>query len=637
MRRQQSGFALLVFVILLLGIAGVALAGLGKSLVNSVAEQRLQHNKRVLNEAKQALLMYAYRHPQFNTEGPGRLPCPDDDNDGLIGTADLVQCTSVGRLPWDDPDLNFYEAKDASNEHLWYAVSDSFYNLGGGPVVNSSVSQGSITLVDQTGAIIYDGAATGLAAVIIAPGDAIARDENNDGAYEYTQVRSTVADRLDPANYLDTFAGFDNTGFNNGESDTDDDGFILGPIIDPALNTIVVNDQIAVITTDELIAYAEQGVLQAYKDALDAYLVNTGGVYPWLFDYNLNVAANDLDTSYPATSVLGGAYPNGAVAGMGRIPSIFTPYFDDDSNSSDPFASEVGIEMSLGFTVSGTNYIIKLDEVSSVSDQVSFNPAGPNEFDLDVQDPGDTLEATLFFWRIGGAWALCGDELSDCPAWVIFFNGDVLKVGLRADLTDDFTVSFDTPVATPTYLPPGVVGPTATHAFIEVDAPWVSVNDFPDVELYYERDNNFDGTFVADSDDAQEATSGDDLGPVRNPAIASAGVSVRYYPEIPQWAVANDWHIGIQMAVAPDHQPGGDGDCSDSICLSIADLGGTNDDKAALLVLAGSHAGIDDDDLPANGFNDNLDDLFEGNNVDPTDAVFDHRTGNDSILILQDN
>ena len=144
----QRGYALLLMLLLLMGAGGAVLAGFTQQARQEAEAQRYAHNQRVLREAKQALLMYAYNYPEFNNEGPGRLPCPDTDNDvnglpGDGGPLTIAICTSVGRLPWGDPDLGFFDARDASGERLWYAVSDSFYNLGGGPVINSD-STGSI-------------------------------------------------------------------------------------------------------------------------------------------------------------------------------------------------------------------------------------------------------------------------------------------------------------------------------------------------------------------------------------------------------------------------------------------------------------------------------------------------------------
>ena len=216
--KYQDGFALLILVVMLMGIGGFVLVGYGQSVLKEVEAKRFEHNKRILAEAKQALLMFAYNYPETNNPGPGRLPCPDTDND-INGTIEFPPvCGVVGRLPWGDNRLNIPRLVDASGETLWYAVSAEFRNFApaqlgantnGNTVVNSD-SIGTITIFDQTGATLYDGAISGIAAVIIAPGSAISRDNDNNGTYEYTQVRGTNAQKIDPINYLDTFNNFDN-------------------------------------------------------------------------------------------------------------------------------------------------------------------------------------------------------------------------------------------------------------------------------------------------------------------------------------------------------------------------------------------------------------------------------------------
>ncbi|MCP4996515.1 MAG: type II secretion system protein, partial [Gammaproteobacteria bacterium] len=169
-RKHQSGFALLIFMVVLMGIGGVLLSGFSKQSLKEVEKKRFDHNRQVLEEAKQALLMYAYNYPVIKQRGPGRLPCPDMDNNGTAESSSPCKSNTalVGRLPWDNPDLNFYDAKDADGERLWYAVSETF-DYGPGTSINSD-SAGTITIFDQAGNLLYDGSANGVAAVIIAPG-----------------------------------------------------------------------------------------------------------------------------------------------------------------------------------------------------------------------------------------------------------------------------------------------------------------------------------------------------------------------------------------------------------------------------------------------------------------------------------
>jgi hypothetical protein len=61
---NQNGYVLLLTVLLLMGVGGVVLAGFTQQARQELEVQRYQHNQRVLQEAKQALLMFAYNYPQ---------------------------------------------------------------------------------------------------------------------------------------------------------------------------------------------------------------------------------------------------------------------------------------------------------------------------------------------------------------------------------------------------------------------------------------------------------------------------------------------------------------------------------------------------------------------------------------------
>ena len=125
----QTGFALLIFLVMLMGIGGIVLAGYSQGILKQVEESKFEHNQRVLKEAKQALLQFAYNYPVTNGNGPGRLPCPDTDNDGLPNA--IPDCSPLfGRLPWNHQNLNLYDIRDADGERLWYAVSKNLDSGG---------------------------------------------------------------------------------------------------------------------------------------------------------------------------------------------------------------------------------------------------------------------------------------------------------------------------------------------------------------------------------------------------------------------------------------------------------------------------------------------------------------------------
>jgi len=83
--KYQGGVVLIIFMLGLMGIGGFLLVGYSQGILKQVEVSKTQHNTRVLNEAKQALLQFAYNYPVLSTPsiGPGRLPNADTDNDGI--------------------------------------------------------------------------------------------------------------------------------------------------------------------------------------------------------------------------------------------------------------------------------------------------------------------------------------------------------------------------------------------------------------------------------------------------------------------------------------------------------------------------------------------------------------------------
>lgn len=659
--KHQAGFALLIFLVIMMGLGGIALTGVTQALKKKVDETRYSHNKEVLNRAKQALLMFAYNYPQTNPTpiGPGRLPCPDDDNNGLIGSGvSIAQCEAVGRLPWNDPRLNTPEFIDASGERLWYAVSSEFRNAfptddgantNGGDTLNSD-SLGTITLVDQTGSVIYDGALSGVAAVIIAPGSAISRDTDNDGIYETPQQRATVAQQNNPINYLDTFKGFDNSRFVDG-SNALADGFILGPIREtrqtsPSANTIIVNDQIVVITAAEVIEMAEKATLQAYKNAINNYRVNiqidtpSFDAYPWLDTYSTLDAITTYDAELNTL--------------LGMVPSIFAKYFDGSAANpaSQAIISEVLVEgINVAMSVAQANGfplpppLIDFGVVSDSSNpdptSVKFNASA--DLEITSSDPPVLLER--FFWDEaesgfgsplpGDGWEEClprtTGTVQDCnqsnsligvPNSSIVPNQHptrVLHVAYEVNLISPLTLSYSNNTGAETYRVP-----TATdHAFIFSGYTGVSTDG---IDINYEYDDYYDTSFVS----------------IESGALTNYNyrLGVRYYPELPSWALAvnDNWHDSIQMVFSSGFEPDGGSSCLPGTdCLTVNSIGGVENNKQALIILASDH-GLTDDATP-NGFQDNLADIFDAAHTQADGVlgwdIFDNRSDNDRVLLIR--
>ncbi len=640
-KQNQGGFALLLFMIVVIGFAILGTSSLLTSTIDQKTDQRRMKTQKVLQEAKEALLMFTYNYPQFNLEGPGRLPCPDVNNNGLSGALTLPLCQSVGRFPWNDPNLNFYDARDADNERLWYAVSDNFYNLGGGPIINSG-SSGTITIFDQTGAMLYDGTVSGIAAVIIAPGSAINGQDRSiaNGDDPFDDDPDDDPGIITASNYLDSFNGFDNSSFVNG-SNINSDGFILGPVYDAAQNFITVNDQMVIITAEEIVAMAEKATLQAYRDALNDYVNRPGfGRYPWLDPYD----SSDGLTTFDAEVTSAAPAPV-----IGRLPSIFSSYFTADGVVSAAIKTDLNFVMNIdGFPVQGS-------VPASVLPDVFFNAAG----DLSTSfDNGFSFKSYAWDGRTGmadpnspndGVWELCSGNISsitgvqedDCNRK----TDGTFKTASDSNLTQsdvwlkvrEITVTFidggspfEIPLANRTAAPLVYVPPDgANHAFVTSQ-----YNNSPAFfSVTYEQDNVFMSNFSLQSSGTMIFNGGDTF-----------SVSMFYYPELPNWSLTNGWHDNLQLAYSSAVQPGGDGICSTGVddCLTLLNSPGIVNDKLALLILSGiDNDGDADVGLVDNGggpqfFSDDLNDIFEGEN-NTLDLTFDQRpvTGNDIVLLLE--
>ncbi len=351
-QRGAALFALVAFLaIALVATFASALAR------ESTGPHRQAASDAALAAARDALIAYATARPIDSTVGPGFLPCPDLDDDGWAEptcgsmSGETGQWQRLGRLPWKT--LGLADLRDASGERLWYAVSSKHKGL-----LNCTVSDecldmspesalGTITVRDASGTVIHDGtfasphdaARGGAAAVVIAPGPALARWSGT-GAAAGVQRRDceggrcgesgrclteppTLTPKCDPANYLDrspgpAFADEDNARF----VDRNDaagrplnrDGFIQGPIRDPA-GTLWVNDRVAVVAYEDLMPRVMRRVGEEVASCLRRYaaLPAHQGRVPWA-----SPACRSLD---PVARLRGA---DGSGVRFGRIPD--TPF-----------------------------------------------------------------------------------------------------------------------------------------------------------------------------------------------------------------------------------------------------------------------------------------------------------------------
>jgi len=681
---------LLLTLLALMGLGGVVVAGFSQEARQQVEHERYLHNQRVLKEAKQALLMYAYNYAVNNPpdRGPGRLPCPDTDNDGSADSSFncIFGSAMVGRFPWKDADMNLYDIRDASNEELWYAVSQNFANSISpvtADIINSDTA-GTITIHDQSGAIRYDNSVEGIAAVIIAPGPEIDRDGT---------AQNRAADINDPANFLDLFGPFDNSDFVNGDVITPSaNGFVLGPIFD-ANGDVIVNDQLILITADEVKAMAEKATLATYENAIDQYQLNTWGagieLYPWLNAYT------DIPLVLPGLDIYN------VVPGKtaGRVPFI-NYYVDHDSHTliTDLLVT-YDIELNLIDTAAD---VLDQSYINAFSDAISGNTldvSGSNlSFDdkwFDSSNDGDssdnkgtlisttsaghpasvtsggTVTVTRYFWDeiASNGWEVCPPSVvpaeTDCArtgaAFVPFTNWGVhddIKIRIVTMdfvLDEEFVLEFDyatIPATVPSYTPADAVnnarftqdlGSSVSELSAGVTSDATDNIKFIDSfsVSYCEQDNdvtNAYNAFYNSTDDTGTAWCTAPILDYSNPTMLQLDIEADYYPELPLWVKLNNWNDSILMAYSDDHKPGDTADCAaNPPCLTVDhSFDGISTDDVSILVAAGS--------IPADS--PGLETIFEGannvpdeqRNVTPEDVIFDARpaAGNDVMLVLDE-
>lgn len=156
---RQRGAALLLFVLLL--VTGIVVYFLPRSYQPSIQAGE-SATADALGKARAALLGYAAMHADFDpTRGPGFLPCPDTDNDGMgdapCNTGGKI---TLGRLPWKQ--LGIGELRDRAGERLWYAVSSNYREQPKVPALHSDTRDFPF--------LALSGGGNELAAVVIAPG-----------------------------------------------------------------------------------------------------------------------------------------------------------------------------------------------------------------------------------------------------------------------------------------------------------------------------------------------------------------------------------------------------------------------------------------------------------------------------------
>lgn len=237
--RQRGVVLLAFFIVLFLGAAGAIITVLDN---NTVDQRRNANTMNAMRAAKEALIAYAVLYSENYSvagSGPGYLPCPDSNGDGLenapCGSNSLGRLPSLITLPsGSDFPLSVYGAN--VDEQFWYSVSDTFRRSPLGVLNSTALS--TVTLDTQSR----------IAAVIIAPGPATggqARPSNI--AARYLEANNTTAPN-----------------------------FVSSDPVNPTL----FNDRVLPITIDEIMTPITRKVADLIQIHLDAFHVLSPLGYP---------------------------------------------------------------------------------------------------------------------------------------------------------------------------------------------------------------------------------------------------------------------------------------------------------------------------------------------------------------------
>jgi hypothetical protein len=302
-RRRQKGYALLILAaIFVVGGTWYMLTRLNAQA--SLAPRQRDHNARVLNEAKQALIGYvAMRAEKAGEQDPGALPCPeasgnynDPSNEGTAA----ANCTlpAAGRLPWRT--LGLDKLSDAAGEPLWYVVSPGWAkpNSTTNTIINSN-TRGQLTV---------DGAANDSVALIIAPGAPMVAAAAT-GCAAAQQVRTSAS--INVANYLEC------------DNATPADGNLVttGP-------SGSFNDQVIRLTTRDLLPPIEAAISKRIEREIVPALKSVYASTTW----GTNVSASNPIYPFPApfadpaatTSFQGSAASCSSNVCQGLFPAVFS-------------------------------------------------------------------------------------------------------------------------------------------------------------------------------------------------------------------------------------------------------------------------------------------------------------------------
>ncbi len=580
----QRGFALIAIVSLIVLMSAYLLVKQLNAATGFTADRR-NHNAKVLNQAKLALIGYVAQHALLASEdNPGRLPCPEAA--GFYGdpaqegkAAPNCAPPVVGRLPWRT--LGLDKLVDAASEPLWYVVSPGW-------ALPSSTATLTINS-NTTGLLTVDGVVNNAVALIIAPGAAFTVQAAA-GCAARSQTRPTAAGTLDLLNYLEC----------ENETPADAKFVTTGP-------SGSFNDQVLRVTAADLLPGIEAAIAKRIEREIVPVLktVYADPVPPTNPSWGSGISATNPLFPYPApfanpsTSNYQGAAVTVAGAPQGLLPFNQTQGCDP---ATDPRCT------------------------TTLTAWASPSPAPPPDV-IKIGGFG-YFQTKACSWQFSGNDAFCQGEYHEDdtnpagPGMIIWMSATINNVamGLRSLDTTKATIEAENNDASGdplTIVPPNVTATMNSNGSVTI----IVSGTLPNI------DAKGWNTWAYYRIRLKRSVIGDHA--LLNPVDPLTG-----------WFVRNEWYRLLYYAPAPGHTAAAlpTPSCtSGGTCLSVANVTPANKQRA-ILILAGRSL---TNALRPNG---NLADYLEFGNAD-LNATFEQRRVsraisapfNDRVVVLDSN
>ncbi len=297
---RQRGLAMLVLLALFaVAAAYMLVSSLNKSSV-ALSLARADKNRDVMQQAKAALIAWSASETLQGGAAsfrPGRLPCPDRNNDGFAESS-CGSSNRLGRLPYKT--LGIDDLRDASGERLWYAMSGNFRSSVS--VINSD-TQGQLSISGLA-------PATKVVAVVLAPGMRLGTQNRSPDEVTCTANNDSTQPCNTAINYLEDI---------NGDTNTSDYVTAAENLTNPSILPYPFNDQLLTITQQDLFSVVEPVVAaRIQRDIVAQYIYNSD---PTLTDSTKQWSDDITQRNKSRYFDAWGAFP-------------FASPFDDPSNSN---------------------------------------------------------------------------------------------------------------------------------------------------------------------------------------------------------------------------------------------------------------------------------------------------------------